>query len=178
MIMEIEIALLITIWFFGGLINYTVGKYAPNGFVLVILCWVLAVAVMGLIVEFLPLLNALLLVTLPVLFITILCVAFLNGNSNSQILKKEYKVIMKTRGQIWCWKTLGEAFPLSHLQEAERRKVSSIVSWNISKHITSVGSSTTIRILRLPKWPIPCFKIVGTSSISSPLIPFMTGSIQ
>ncbi|TYA89208.1 type IV secretory system conjugative DNA transfer family protein [Seonamhaeicola marinus] len=96
--MEIEIALLIVIWIFGGLINYTVGKYAPNGFALAILCWVLVLTIIGLTVEFQSLLRAILLVALPVLFINILCFVFLDRNSINQTLKKEFKVVMKTRG--------------------------------------------------------------------------------
>ncbi|MBJ6369155.1 type IV secretory system conjugative DNA transfer family protein [Snuella sedimenti] len=95
---DVQLHILIASWIFGGLIVYTANKYARRGFFTIALCLVLSLTIIGLGVGFRSGLKGLLLMVLPLQFTNVICYAYRDGITKGQKFRKEYKVIMKTRG--------------------------------------------------------------------------------
>ncbi len=77
--------------------SYIVNKYVRQGAFMIFMCLILASVIIGVIMDFQALLKAILLMVVPWQFINLVCYAY-GGNSEDQIIRKEYKVVIKTRG--------------------------------------------------------------------------------
>ena len=96
--MDIQLQLLIPALVFGGGITYAINRYMRKGFLVIFLCLFLATIIINDQVEFQSLLKGVLLMFLPLQFINVVCYAY-SGSPEDQVIRKEYKVVMKTRGK-------------------------------------------------------------------------------
>ncbi|TXG39883.1 type IV secretory system conjugative DNA transfer family protein [Seonamhaeicola maritimus] len=74
-----------------------VNKYNRQGAFMIFMCLILASVIIAAMVELQALLKALLLLVLPWQFINLVCYAY-GRSTEGPIIRKEYKVVMKTRG--------------------------------------------------------------------------------
>ena len=81
----------------GGLIIYVVNRYVRQGFFMVLLCLVLAGAIIGTKTDARLLLRAMLLMVLPLQFVNVVIYAYGDGDPKNKN-RKEYKAVMETKG--------------------------------------------------------------------------------
>ncbi len=95
---DVQLHILIPSLVLGGLISFTFNKYVRHGFTIISMGLVFAMIIVGTEVEFQSLVKGILMVFLPLQFINVVLYAYYGTNSQSQKIRKEYKVVMKTKG--------------------------------------------------------------------------------
>ena len=96
--MGVQIQILVPALVLGGLIGYAFNKFAEQGFLKISLFLILAMIINWTRVDLQPLLRGMLFMFLPLQFINVVLYAFSGTNAKGQTIRKEYRVIMETRG--------------------------------------------------------------------------------
>lgn len=86
-------------WGAGALLIFTVNKFLRYGFIAISICLILALLLIGSMMEFQFLIKGALLVFLPLQFLNIITYAYSNTDSSATKIRKEYRVVLKIRGR-------------------------------------------------------------------------------
>ncbi|SFZ89548.1 Type IV secretory system Conjugative DNA transfer [Flaviramulus basaltis] len=126
----IHLQVLIPSLILGGLVSCTVNKYVRNGDFMVVMCLVLVSVMVALKMEFQVFLKTLLQMVLPWQCINLACSAY-GGYHEGQSIRKEYKVILKTRGSNLVLENIRRG--ISVIAAAGSGKTESII-YSLMKH--------------------------------------------
>lgn len=96
--MDIQLQILVPALTLGAVISYVFIKFSKRGFFTIFLCLVLAMFIHWMNMDLESLLKVMLLMFLPLQFINVIFYALDGGSNNEQTIRKEYRVVLETRG--------------------------------------------------------------------------------